>query len=377
MTVDTFQPQTAVEVTPQDATVERLIRWAEGARAAEQLANALCRTPFCPKAFQGKPVEAAAAMLAGSEIGLSPIAALSAFDVIEGKAAPRAITLRATVQSKGHSIVVVESTEQRCVIKGRRKGDADWQESIWTIARAQKMRLTGKDNWQKGAQGMLLARATSEISRMIASDAILGIAYSIEELTDEAADEAPPATRTVQRASARPAAATPPAVERTPVTRPAAPAGPPLPGEEQATPAELADQLDEGTWRRINERFREIGVNGNGQQQGRLVVIRAIVGRPDLQQGSQMTASEGQLVLDNLAGQVGEAMVATILTRDGAPEHLIPASATPAQSAAPSGPPLPGEDDSLPDPADGDDPWATGVQEHEDDAARAEAAAEQ
>jgi hypothetical protein len=44
--------------------------------------------------------------------------------------------------------------------------------------------LTTKSNWKSQPQAMLVARATSEIARLIASDAILGIAYSIEEIAD-------------------------------------------------------------------------------------------------------------------------------------------------------------------------------------------------
>jgi hypothetical protein len=36
---------------------------------------------------------------------------------------------------------------------------------------------------------MLTARATSEVCRLVAADAILGLAYSVEELSDQTAEK--------------------------------------------------------------------------------------------------------------------------------------------------------------------------------------------
>lgn len=192
-----------------NATFDRLARWAEAAQAAHTMATSLVQTSFVPDAFRGKPHEATAAILAGAEIGLDPMASLRSFDIIGGTAAARAVTLRAVVQSQGHEVRVVESTATRAVIEGKRRGETTWQRSIWTIERAKQLSLTGKKNWQAQPGAMLVARATSEICRWIGSDAILGIAYSAEELVDgdliaEPVAEVKPARRTAQRA-ARPA----------------------------------------------------------------------------------------------------------------------------------------------------------------------------
>lgn len=168
----------------QDAAVRRLSDWAHAADAAYQVAGRLVQSSFVPAAFRGKQVEATAAILAGSEVGLSPMSALRAFDVIQGQAAPRAITLRAIVQSYGHSMVLVESTDTRCRMKGKRRGETEWQNVTWTMDRARALGLVGKDNWKKQPGAMLVARATSELARLIGSDAILGIAYSSEEIND-------------------------------------------------------------------------------------------------------------------------------------------------------------------------------------------------
>lgn len=182
-------PQALSLVDYQDRAVHRLAEWAQSASAAYEVARRLVGTSFCPAAYRGKPEEATAAILSGLEIGLSPMAALRAFDVIQGQAAPRAITLRAVAQSYGHDIVLVESTATRCRMKGRRNGSGAWQEITWTMDRARDLGLTSKEGWKKQPQAMLLARATSEIARLIAADAILGIGYSAEEVADGAVEE--------------------------------------------------------------------------------------------------------------------------------------------------------------------------------------------
>jgi hypothetical protein len=192
-----------------DAAIARLTAWAAAAQATYKMAENLVQTSFVPEAFRGKPMEATAAMLAGAEVGLNPMASLRSFDVIQGTAAPRANTLRAIVQGAGHEIRVVEATSTRAVVTGRRRGERDWQQSVWPIERAAKLKLTGKDNWQKQPQAMLVARATAECCRLVAMDAILGIPYAAEELADDiesgaAAPEAKPKTRRMQRAPVAP-----------------------------------------------------------------------------------------------------------------------------------------------------------------------------
>lgn len=176
------QPLSPVDY--QDRAVQRLAEWAHAADAAHAVASKLVQSSFVPAAFRGKAVEATAAILAGAEVGLSPMSSLRAFDVIQGQAAPRAITLRAIAQSYGHDMVLVESTATRCKMKGRRKGATEWQDVTWTMDRARDLGLTSKDGWKKQPIAMLLARATSELARLIAADAILGIGYSAEEVAD-------------------------------------------------------------------------------------------------------------------------------------------------------------------------------------------------
>ena len=55
-----------------DPTGGRLVAWAAALHAAHQIGTALCQTSFVPTAFRGKPEEAAAMILYGDELGLTP-----------------------------------------------------------------------------------------------------------------------------------------------------------------------------------------------------------------------------------------------------------------------------------------------------------------
>lgn len=167
----------------QASAIARLADWADAATAAYGVAEKLVKTSFVPDAFRNKPYEATAAILSGLEVGLSPMSSLRAFDVIGGQAAPKAITLRAVAQNAGHRITIISSDSEQCTIEAQRKGEPP-QIVVWDLERAQKLGLTSKANWKNQAKAMLVARATAEAARLVASDAILGLngGYAAEEL---------------------------------------------------------------------------------------------------------------------------------------------------------------------------------------------------
>lgn len=188
-----------------------LVAWAQQAQAAAAYAERVCATQMVPDAYRGKPAEATAAILKGYELGFSPMASLAAFHNIKGTVVPAALTMRAVVQGAGHEIRVVESTDERAEVHGRRRG-GDWEVSVWDIARARKLKqYETNPNYKTNPGQMLVARATAEVCRWIASDAIMGIPYAAEELDDRPAP-APAARRlTVAELDAAPAVETAPA----------------------------------------------------------------------------------------------------------------------------------------------------------------------
>lgn len=168
--------------TPEQITTKSaLVIWAEEARVVANIAVSIAKTPFAG-ALRGKPEEVTAVILAGNELGLQPMAALKSVDVIQGQPALRAHAMRGLLQSKGHEIELVESDDTHCVMRGRRKGAENWQEVVWDIPRARLLGLLNKDQWKKQPKTMLIARATGELARLVASDVLHGMPYAAEEL---------------------------------------------------------------------------------------------------------------------------------------------------------------------------------------------------
>jgi len=162
-----------------------LVQWAYEARQAAGIAKSLAATSFVPASLRGKPADITAAILAGQELGLQPMATLRSIDVIQGTPALRAHAMRGLVQSRGHAIEIVESDDNHCVVRGRRHPVDAWQQVEWTLDRAKKMGLTDKDQWKKQPRTMLIARATSEMCRLIAADVLYAMPYAAEELDGE------------------------------------------------------------------------------------------------------------------------------------------------------------------------------------------------
>jgi len=186
-------PEPSNQLAPrQPGEPSELMKWVEDARQANLVAKSLAATNFAGS-FKGKPDELTAAILAGQELGMKPMASLKSIDIIQGTPALRAHAMRAIVQSHGHEIELVESTNTYCKMRGRRRGAETWQYVEWDIARAELMRLSGKDEWKKQPKTMLVARASGELCRLIASDALHGMPYAAEEIDGYTTGEIVPA----------------------------------------------------------------------------------------------------------------------------------------------------------------------------------------
>lgn len=168
----------------QTAAVASLADWAQELRAAGQIAEQLCRTPFVPDHFRGKPADAAAAILTGHELGLSPMASLRAIYIINGRPGMYAQTMSALLLSRGHEVWVAAQSDDSVTVCGRRKGSDKVAETTWDMPRCVKAKLTRNAKYQENPQQMMTWRGISEIARQIAPDALHGIAGSVEELED-------------------------------------------------------------------------------------------------------------------------------------------------------------------------------------------------
>jgi hypothetical protein len=183
--IATRDEQTVVAVPTAPAANQpvesSLEKWAREASAISGIANAIAGTSLAG-AYRGKRDEIVAVILAGHELGIGPMTSLKSIDVINNQPALRAHAMRGIVLKQGHEVELVESTDTYCKMRGRRKGAEKWQEVEWDTARATQMGLINKAEWKKQPKTMLINRATGEICRLIAADALHGMPYAAEEL---------------------------------------------------------------------------------------------------------------------------------------------------------------------------------------------------
>ncbi|KAB1146769.1 hypothetical protein F7R91_14410 [Streptomyces luteolifulvus] len=232
--VATTNPEQTLPAPAPTAGTTALMAWAQEASLAYDMATKLAATSFVPQSLRGKPGDIAAAILAGSELGMKPMATLKSIDIIQGTPALRAHAMRAVVQREGHKIELVESRDDYCKMRGLRKGEETWQEVEWDIPRARLLGLLNKDQWKKQPKSMLVARATGELCRLIASDALHGMPYAAEELEGTVHAEIVPAKAPLSVAALT-----------APVQQPA-----PAPADEPAYTVARDDQDDDsdGLW---------------------------------------------------------------------------------------------------------------------------------
>lgn len=193
-----------------------------------QRANVLAKTELVPKALQGKPEAIVLVGAKGAELGVPFIASLTDIHVIEGSASPSAQLRLALLRRAGHEARFVESSDEKAVIRGRRReyrGDPDaWVTVTWTIDQARRaglldvtherwvsgengrrrpmrwvegstptppdwiaksdVEIKRRENWWRFPAEMLRARAASALCRMEFSDVLSGLGvdtYTPEE----------------------------------------------------------------------------------------------------------------------------------------------------------------------------------------------------
>ena len=279
-----------------DPTGGRLVAWASSLTAAHKIGAALCNTSFVPATFKGKPEEAAAAILFGDEIGLTPTQALQSVYVISGKPALYARAMVAIVLAAGHEIETVEKSDTAVSVRGRRRGSESWTVETWTSQRAKRAGYTNNKRYELDPQSMLYARAASDLCRQIAPDALAGIGYSVEEL------EAEPTKVTITRAES------PMAIKRSAAPAPIEPkfdepietvdteTGEIVDGEIVEQQEARGHLINDGQMRKMRALLTSVGLK---DRDAILEYVRGVVGR-DIDSSKSLTKVEASQVIDSL-----------------------------------------------------------------------------
>lgn len=154
----------------------------------KDIANLYAQSTLVPEAYRNKPADIFVAVTLGQSVGISPIQSLSEINVIKGKPTMSASLIAAQVRKAGHKlrIEVNETPGQEsatCTIIRRDDPDHPFvskRDRAW----AQRMGLLNNSNYIKQPATMLKKRAITDCARDACSEALCGIDYTPDEMSD-------------------------------------------------------------------------------------------------------------------------------------------------------------------------------------------------
>jgi hypothetical protein len=146
------------------------------------LAKALSTSTLVPRDYRNQPANILLAVSMGNALGLEPAIALTGIKVIDGQPSLSAQLQSALVRRAGHKLRISHGKDSATATLIR-KDDPDHEHVVtWTMEKATRAGLAGKGAWRTYPDQMLANRAITEVVRMAASDVLLGVAYTEEEL---------------------------------------------------------------------------------------------------------------------------------------------------------------------------------------------------
>lgn len=154
----------------------------------KDIAALYAQSMLVPEAYRNKPADVFVAVTLGQSVGISPIQSLSEINVIKGKPTMSASLIAAQVRKAGHKLrIEVEETPGKesatCTIIRRDDPDHPFvskRDRAW----AQRMGLLNNSNYIKQPATMLKKRAITDCARDACSEALCGIDYTPDEMSD-------------------------------------------------------------------------------------------------------------------------------------------------------------------------------------------------
>lgn len=147
------------------------------------LAERFSKSSLLPKSMQGKAADVLVTIMAGAEMGLSPMASLRAIHVIEGKPVLSADGMVALVLGSGKAkyFTRVAESDTAVTYETCRVGTETPRQCTWTLSQAKAAALDKKDNWRMYPRAMLSSRAKAELARDVYPDVLMGC-YTDDEI---------------------------------------------------------------------------------------------------------------------------------------------------------------------------------------------------
>lgn len=258
-------------------------------------ARALAEANLLPAQYRGKPGNLLWAIEFAEMLGVHPMQAITGVHVIDGKPSASADLMAARVRAAGHRLRIAgDDTYAEATLI--RRDDPEYPFTVrWTLDRAKEADLAGKGTWKKYPAAMLRARAITEVCRMGASEVLMGVLYTPEELGRDVDAEGQPVTPD-------PAPWQPPAAQPDPPAEPA----------DTTTADEWAEAVGAAT---TLDQARALWKDAAGDR--------------------ELVTAEGAKVADLIMARV-DALKAAGPAAAEEPYHVIP-DADPAQATIPSG----------------------------------------
>lgn len=149
------------------------------------LAERFAKSSLLPKSMQGKAADVLVTIMAGQEMGLSPMASLRAIHVIDGKPVLSADGMTALVLGSGKAVYFerIEDSDTSVTYETLRQGAKTPRRCTWTMQMAKVAGLNLKDNWRQYPRAMLASRAKSELARDVYPDVLAGC-YTDDEIAN-------------------------------------------------------------------------------------------------------------------------------------------------------------------------------------------------
>ena len=148
-----------------------------------QIGAVLAKSGF----FQDSSDEAKAVVkvLAGRELGIGPIEAMTGINIVKGRVALSANLMAAQIKRHpDYDYRVTELTDQKCSIEFFQRGE-NLGVSTFTVEDAKRAGLIGKDTYRQYPRNLLFARAMSNGAKWYCPDAFAGPTYTPDELGAE------------------------------------------------------------------------------------------------------------------------------------------------------------------------------------------------
>lgn len=149
-----------------------------------EFAKMLSTGDMLPAEYKGKPGNALIAIGLGQSMGLSPAESLYRIQVIKGKPTASAELIASNVRKAGHRLRV-ETDDVSATATIWRNDDPDFAHVVRRDKKwADQMGVSSQDNYRKQPVTMYANRAITACARLACPEALYGVAYVPEEMSD-------------------------------------------------------------------------------------------------------------------------------------------------------------------------------------------------